>query len=196
MLGTFHEATLRIPDLPGVVRCLEERIQQANAAESGMAAERFATAVIAELSADGATLHVANRAHPATLLVHRGQARPLEPGTPSLPLGLADLGGPDIPVDRYALPAGAVLVLFTDGVVEARDHRGVFYDPLPRLSRPLPPDPDRVLEALLTDLNQYTAGQLDDDVALLAIGLPLDANDGPGKTPAAPRRKADHGRRG
>ncbi|WP_258308469.1 PP2C family protein-serine/threonine phosphatase [Streptomyces sp. NWU339] len=195
LLGTFHEATLRISDLPGVVRCLEERIQQANAAENGRAAERFATAVIAELSADGSTLHVANRAHPAPLLLHHGQARPLEPGTPSLPLGLADLGTPDVPVDRYPLPAGAVLVLFTDGVVEARDHRGIFYDPLPHLSRPLPPDPHHVLDALLTDLHRYTAGRLDDDVALLAIGLPRHPDDGPGKTPAAHRRTADDGRR-
>ncbi|MFC5854468.1 PP2C family protein-serine/threonine phosphatase [Streptomyces chlorus] len=195
LLGTFHEATLRIPDLPGVVRCLEERIQETQAAESGGEAERFATAVIAELSADGSTLHVANRGHPAPLLLHHGRARPLEPGVPSLPLGLADLGDPDVPVDRYVLPEGAVLVLFTDGVVEARDHRGVFYDPVPWLSRPLPPDPDRVLDALLADLYRYAAGHLDDDVALLAIGLPPDANDGPGKAPAVHRREADNSRR-
>ncbi|GAB2771403.1 PP2C family protein-serine/threonine phosphatase [Streptomyces chlorus] len=195
LLGTFHEATLHIPDLPGVVRRLEERIQEANAAENGVEAERFATAVIAELSADGSTLHMANRAHPAPLLLHRGRVRPLEPGTPSLPLGLADLGGPDVPVDRYVLPEGAVLVLFTDGVVEARDHRGIFYDPIPRLSRPLPPDPNHVLDALLADLHRHAAGHLNDDVALLAIGLPHDTNNGPGKAPAVHRRKADDGRR-
>ncbi|WP_237409027.1 PP2C family protein-serine/threonine phosphatase [Streptomyces sp. M2CJ-2] len=199
LLGTFHEATLHISDLSGVVRRLEERIQETNAAENGGEAERFATAVIAELSADGSTLHVANRVHPAPLLVHRGRARPLEPGVPSLPLGLADLGSPnvlpDVPVDRYTLPAGAVLVLFTDGVVEARDHRGIFYDPVPRLSHPLPPDPNHVLDALLADLHRHAAGHLDDDVALLAIGLPRHANDGPGEAPAAHRRKTAHSRR-
>ncbi|WP_406727795.1 PP2C family protein-serine/threonine phosphatase [Streptomyces sp. GD-15H] len=195
LLGTFHEAALRAPDLPGVVRWLEERVQEANAAEGGTGPETFVTAVIAELSADGSTLRTANRGHPAPLLVHRGRARPLEPGAPSLPLGLADLGGPDIPVDRYALPEGAVLVLFTDGVVEARDHRGVFYDPVPRLSRPLPPDPDHVLDALLADLYRHTAEHLDDDVALLAIGLPRDTDDGPGKAPAAHRTEADDSRR-
>lgn len=181
LLGTFHEATRRAPDLPGVVRWLEERMQEANPAEGGAGLEMFVTAVIAELSADGSTLRMANRGHPPPLLVHRGRARPLEPGTPSLPLGLADLDAPnvlpDVPVDQYTLPDGAVLVLFTDGVVEARDHRGVFYDPVPRLSRPLPPDPDHVLDALLTDLYRYTAEHLDDDVALLAIGLPRRADD-------------------
>ncbi|MGY3201357.1 serine phosphatase RsbU (regulator of sigma subunit)/branched-subunit amino acid transport protein [Streptomyces sp. TE5632] len=182
LLGTFHEATLRAPDLPGVVRWLEERVQEDHVAEDGAGLETFVTAVIAELSPDGSTLRMANRGHPAPLLVHRGRVRPLEPGTPSLPLGLADLGTPnvlpDIPVDQYALSEGAVLVLFTDGVVEARDHRGVFYDPVPRLSRPLPPDPDHVLDVLLADLYRYAAGCLDDDVALLAIGLPRDADDG------------------
>ncbi|WP_326750790.1 SpoIIE family protein phosphatase [Streptomyces hirsutus] len=199
LLGTFHEAALRAPDLPSVVCWLEDRVQEANVAEGGTGLETFATAVIAELSADGFTLRMANRGHPAPLLVHCGRTRPLEPGMPSLPLGLADLDIPnvlpDIPVDQYALPEGAVLVLFTDGVVEARDHRGDFYDPVPRLSRPLPPDPDHVLDALLADLYRYTAGHLDDDVALLAIGLTRDANDGPGKAPDVHRREADDGRR-
>ncbi|MGW5968973.1 PP2C family protein-serine/threonine phosphatase [Streptomyces sp. NPDC055186] len=181
LLGTFHEATRRAPDLPGVVRWLEERMREAKLTEDGTGLEMFVTAVIAELSADGSTLRMANRGHPPPLLVHRGRARPLEPGTPSLPLGLADLDArnvlPDVPVDQYTLPDGAVLVLFTDGVVEARDHRGVFYDPVPRLSRPLPPDPDHVLDALLTDLYRYTAEHLDDDIALLAIGLPRHADD-------------------
>ncbi|MFC9953903.1 PP2C family protein-serine/threonine phosphatase, partial [Streptomyces prasinus] len=194
LLGTFHEATRRAPDLPGVVRWLEQRMREAKCAEGGAGLETFATAVVAELSADGSTLCMANRGHPPPLLVHRGRARPLEPATPSLPLGLADLGAPDIlpdvPVDRYALPEGAVLVLFTDGVVEARDHRGVFYDPVPRLSRPLPPDPDHVLDALLGDLYRYTAEHLDDDVALLAVGLHRDADEGPGEDPADPPGEA------
>ncbi|GGR16657.1 hypothetical protein GCM10015536_22780 [Streptomyces griseomycini] len=191
LLGTFHEAALRAPDLPGVVRWLEDRVREANVAEGGTGLETFATAVVAELSGDGSVLRMANRGHPAPLLVHRGRARPLEPGTPSLPLGLADLGvpdgPPDVPVDRYDLPEGAVLLLFTDGVVEARDHRGVFYDPVPRLSRPFPPDPDRVLDALLADLYRYTAGHLGDDVALLAVGLPPDADDGPARPPEGTR---------
>ncbi|WP_055696214.1 PP2C family protein-serine/threonine phosphatase [Streptomyces prasinopilosus] len=198
LLGTFHEATRRAPDLPGVVRWLEERMQEVKRAEGGAGLETFATAVIAELSADGSTLCTANRGHPAPLLVHRGRARPLEPATPSLPLGLADLGvpdvPPDVPVDRYALPEGAVLVLFTDGVVEARDRRGVFYDPVPRLSRPLPPDPDHVLDALLGDLYRYTEEHLDDDVALLAVGLSRNAHDGPGGAPAVRPGEADGGR--
>ncbi|WP_245641066.1 PP2C family protein-serine/threonine phosphatase [Streptomyces megasporus] len=183
LLGTFHEAALRTPDLAGVVRWLEERVREHDVVEGGTETEGFATAVVAELSADGSTLRMANRGHPAPLLVHHGRVRPLEPDTPSLPLGLADLGPPDVPIDRYTLPEGAVLVLFTDGVTEARDHRGVFYDPVPRLSRPLPPDPDRVLDALTADLFRYTAGHLGDDVALLAVGRPEHPTPTPTPTP-------------
>lgn len=56
----------------------------------------------------------------------------LEPKEPSLPLGLGDLAGPVVPVDRYDLPPGATLVLFTDGIIEARDRTGAFFDPVPR----------------------------------------------------------------
>ncbi|MEW2321429.1 SpoIIE family protein phosphatase [Streptomyces griseoincarnatus] len=55
---------------------------------------------------------------------------------PSLPLGLGGLAGPVVPVDRYDLPPGATLVLFTDGIIEARDRTGAFFDPAPPLTCP------------------------------------------------------------
>ncbi|HZG06479.1 MAG TPA: PP2C family protein-serine/threonine phosphatase [Streptomyces sp.] len=169
LLGTFHEAATRLPELPDVVRRMDERMREVNAAEGEAGTESFTTAVIAEIRDGGSVLRAANRGHPAPLLVHRGRVHPLAPGAPALPLGLGDLGGPQVPVDRYALPPGATLVLYTDGVVEARDDRGTFYDPVPALSRPLPADPDEVLDALLADLARHTGGRLDDDAALLAI---------------------------
>lgn len=170
LLGTFFEAAAHTPDLPELVHRLEGRCQRMNALPGDReAAETFATAVVAELSADGATLHVANRGHPAPLLVGGGRARSLEPGTPALPLGLADLGGPDVPVDRFEMPKGATLVLFTDGLTEARDRTGAFYDPTPCLSRSISSAPDRVLDTLTADLARHTGGRLSDDSALLAV---------------------------
>lgn len=179
LLGAFFEAAVREPDLQQVVNRLEEKMGWLNADQSDPgASETFATAVIAEISADCGTVRVANRGHPAPLLVDGGRARPLEPGSPSLPLGLADLPTPnapdahdthDVPVDLFDLPPGATLVLFTDGLTEARDSRGVFYDPLPPLSRPTQPAPDGLLKALIADLCRYTDGHQEDDVALLAV---------------------------
>jgi len=175
LLGTFHEAAIHLPDLPDVVGRLEERMQRLNAEEEG-GAESFATAVVAAVPADGTALHVANLGHPAPLLVHRGRVRPLEPTTPALPLGLGDLGRTKVSIERYPLPPDATLVLFTDGVVEARDRNGTFYDPVPFLSRPLPSDPDAILDALLADLARHTGGPLEDDAALLAVTRRTDTS--------------------
>ncbi|QIP83138.1 serine/threonine-protein phosphatase [Streptomyces sp. Tu 2975] len=175
LLGSFHEASNHRPDLQGVVQQLEDRMQAAIRHSSGEEAESFATAVIAELPPDYSVLRIANRGHPAPLLVHNGRADPLEPTTPSLPLGLGVLAGDEVHVDRFALPVGATVVLFTDGIDEARNANGVFFDPVPVLSRRFPPDPDAVLEAVLGAVFQHTGGGLQDDAALFAVTLEADA---------------------
>ncbi|MFJ3104411.1 PP2C family protein-serine/threonine phosphatase [Streptomyces sp. NPDC086835] len=175
LLGSFHEASNHRPDLPGVVQQLEDRMQAGIRQSSGEEAELFATAVIAELPPDYSVLRIANRGHAAPLLVHNGRAAPLEPTTPSLPLGLGVLAGDEVPVDRFDLPVGATLVLFTDGIDEARNASGVFFDPVPVLSQRFPPDPDAVLEAVLGAVFQHTGGSLQDDAALFAVTLEAEA---------------------
>ncbi|MFI8305360.1 PP2C family protein-serine/threonine phosphatase [Streptomyces sp. NPDC085927] len=174
LLGSFREACLHQPDLPGVVRQLEDRMRAGIEEASGAETESFATAVIAEIPSDYSVLRIANRGHEAPLLVHDGKASPLEPATPSLPLGLGALGGDEVPVDRFDLPVGATLVLFTDGIDEARDTDGVFFDPVPVLSRHFPPDPEVVLDTVLSAVSRHTGGALQDDAALFAVTLGPD----------------------
>ncbi|MGY3203077.1 PP2C family protein-serine/threonine phosphatase [Streptomyces sp. TE5632] len=179
LLGSFHEASDHRPDLTGVVRQLEGRMQAGIRQASGEGAESFATAVIAELPDDYSVLRIANRGHEAPLLVHDGKVIPLEPTTPALPLGLGVLSADDeVPVDRFDLPVGATLVLYTDGINEARDADGVFFDPVPALSRPLPPDPDAVLGTVLDAALRHTGGRLQDDAALFAVTLDPPAPTG------------------
>lgn len=175
LLGTFYEAAAHIPGLTDVVDRLEELMQRVNAeTEEGL--ESFATAVLIDVPNDGSVIYVINLGHPAPLLVHQGRASPLEPAAPSLPLG--NLGRNRVLVDRYTLPHDATLVLFTDGLVEARDRHGTFCDPVPFLSHTLPADPGVILDALLADLTRYTEGHLDDDAALMAVTRPPDASGG------------------
>ncbi|MGW5095817.1 PP2C family protein-serine/threonine phosphatase [Streptomyces nodosus] len=181
LLGAFYEAAAHIPDLTGVVDRLEELMQWAGAEEE-YGPESFATAVLIDVPDDGSALYVINLGHPAPLLVHQGRASPLEPSAPSLPLGLGDLGRTRVPVDRYTLPHDATLVLFTDGLVEARDRHGALYDPVPFLSRPLSTDPGAILDALLADLTRHTEGPLDDDAALMAVTRLPDTSDDTHKT--------------
>ncbi len=169
LLGAFREACDHQPDLAGVVRQLENRIQEGAARATGAEAEAFATAVVAELPPGRSELRVANRGHEPPLLVHDGAVHALEPAAPSLPLGLGALGGEGVPVDVFGLPVGATVVLFTDGIDEARDEEGVFFDPAPVLARPLPSDPETVLDTLLTAALRHTGGRFHDDAALLAV---------------------------
>ncbi|GHF12646.1 membrane protein [Streptomyces werraensis] len=168
LLGVFHAAALQVPDLPSVVEAAEIQVQDLKGREEDPPFEDFVTAVFVEILPDRSTLRVANRGHPAPLLVHEGGVTALEPKEPSLPLGLGDLAGQVVPVDHYDLPPGATLVLFTDGIIEARDRTGAFFDPVPPLTRPLPPDPGAVLDAMLTALFRHT-GELEDDAAALAV---------------------------
>lgn len=170
LLGTFDEAARSLPDLTRVADRLEKLMQGVNNDAEGEG-ESFATAVLVDVSNDGAGLTMLNLGHPAPLLVHQGRAQPLEPCAASLPLGLAGLGRGPIPVAHHPLPPDAVLVLFTDGLVEARDRHGTFYDPVPFLARHVSPgeEPGEVLDALLADLSRHAHDRLDDDAALLAV---------------------------
>ncbi|MFC8984250.1 PP2C family protein-serine/threonine phosphatase [Streptomyces sp. NPDC057115] len=202
LIGSFREASHHQPDLPGVVRQLEERMQGIVAEATGAETETFATAVVAELPPDYSELRVSNRGHEAPLLVHEGKAVSLEPSTPALPLGLGLglglglLGTDDIEVDRFDLPVGGTLVLFTDGIDEARDANGAFFDPALALSGDLPADPEAILDTLLAAVSRHTGGTLQDDAAVFAVtlgaGRPAPGADGHRPAPArAPRPARD-----
>uniref|UniRef100_UPI0006E356B5 PP2C family protein-serine/threonine phosphatase n=1 Tax=Peterkaempfera griseoplana TaxID=66896 RepID=UPI0006E356B5 len=174
VLGAFREVADRCDSLPGLARGLERaltRLGQVDGAPDGD--ERFVTAVVAEISPDHRTLRVVNRGHPPPLLVHGGRVRALEPTRPAVPLGLAALAGEaEAPVDAFELPPASTLVLYTDGVTEARCPDGSFYDPLPRLSRPVPLEPGALLDAVIADLAAHTGTHLTDDAAMLAVTRP------------------------
>ena len=85
--------------------------------------EKYATAVIAKLRRDG-ELEYVNCGHIPPLLVCGGEV--IRPSHGNLPVGLL----PDVTYesDRYSLHAGDRLVLVTDGVTEAENHTGEFFD--------------------------------------------------------------------
>ncbi|WP_432109657.1 PP2C family protein-serine/threonine phosphatase [Streptomyces sp. AA1529] len=131
--------------------------------DSAAAAEEERTA------SDRVVLRVVNRGHPAPVLLHRGRAVLLEPTTPALPLGMTDLGVWPQQLDEYAFPRGAQLLLYTDGLSEARNPEGDFYQPAERLSRTSFADPEELLATILVDVAAHTGGRSADDMALLAV---------------------------
>ena len=77
--------------------------------------EDFVTAVVVQVATDGSAI-VLNCGHPPPLLVRAGQATQLDPPEPTPPLGL---GARPEPL-RLALALGDRILLYTDGVSEAR----------------------------------------------------------------------------
>jgi serine phosphatase RsbU (regulator of sigma subunit) len=132
--------------------------------------EGFVTAVVIDVADEnGGGLSIANCGHPPPLLIHDGTVEQLFPGVPGLPLGLGDLTRQTQHIDTYDMAVGDVLLLYTDGVTEARDAEGTFYPLDDRLARWTADSPDALLEAIRDDLLHYVDARLADDIAMVAV---------------------------
>jgi hypothetical protein len=136
----------------------------------------FATAVLAELDTDTGVLSWVNAGHPQPLLLRAGKLVRSLHARPMLPLGLVVNGRPDtvITVGREQLQPDDRVLLYTDGVTEARSPTGAFFgdqaliDLLRRnfaAGLPAQETMRRVVHALL----DHQQGQLTDDATLLLL---------------------------
>ena len=136
----------------------------------------FATAVLAELDTDTGILSWINAGHPAPLLLRHGRLVRSLRSRPTLPLGLVINGRPPttVTVGREQLQPDDRVLLYTDGVTEARSPSGAFFgdqaliDLLRRnLAAGLPAQETmrRIVHALL----DHQQGQLADDATLLLL---------------------------
>ena len=82
---------------------------------------------------DEPVARLVNCGHPAPLLLRAGQVREAEPSAPSPPINLAWLVGGEYHVDVVPFAGGDTMLLYTDGVSEARDRTGAFYPLMRRL---------------------------------------------------------------
>ncbi|MFH8409014.1 PP2C family protein-serine/threonine phosphatase [Streptomyces sp. NPDC018019] len=178
VIGAFREAAEQEASLEAVAGRLERALQREGSRREGLDQfEGFTTAVLAELPSDEhAALRVLNRGHPAPLLLAPdGELCELMPKSPALPLGMSEVAGWPDRADETSFPAGSILLLFTDGVTEARNRDGVFYEPVQRLGgRVWSGDgPEALLDALVADVAAHTGGETADDMALLAVQRPV-----------------------
>ncbi|MFI8520931.1 PP2C family protein-serine/threonine phosphatase [Streptomyces sp. NPDC085481] len=163
VLGAFREAAHDEPDLSGVSTRLERAMNRT------LCGERFVTAVIAEVREDR-TVALLNYGHPSPLLVHAdGSARFLSPNRRALPLGLGIHGAEGPETLSTTFHPGEQLLLYTDGVTEARDGRGEFYPLASRLHLLEADSPELALDALHSDIVAHAGGPLGDDAAMLLL---------------------------
>ncbi|MET9695641.1 PP2C family protein-serine/threonine phosphatase [Streptomyces sp. NPDC006529] len=193
VLGAFREAAEQEPALEGVARRLERALAREGVRRDSLDAfEGFTTCVLAEIPRGTGLLRIVNRGHPEPLLLGPdGSAAPLYPAEAAMPLGMGQLGSWPDRADEWAFPVGATLLLYTDGLSEARDRAGEFYDPPARLRGRVFPGPEEVLDALTTDVRRHTGGGATDDMALLAVARPGGGRPGRRRTvPAVPHERA------
>ncbi|MEV3933382.1 PP2C family protein-serine/threonine phosphatase [Streptomyces sp. NPDC049944] len=171
-LGAFREAAVREPDLTAVADAVEDAVVRHNgfSAETGET-ERFVTALLLGFD-DGDRVQVVNCGHLPPRLLHGGTASAVALDRTSVPLGMAALGGEARTAERVGFPPGADLMVFTDGVTEARDADGAFYPFDERVGRWVGQEPDDLLDALRADLETFTGGVRRDDVAVLVLSRP------------------------
>ncbi|MCL5736256.1 MAG: SpoIIE family protein phosphatase [Actinobacteria bacterium] len=127
----------------------------------------FTTVFLGLLNPHSGNLVYSSAGHPPPLLTNNGRVVPLE--SAGSPLGVfRDARYHD---GQINMPDDSLLLLYTDGVTEARSQNGFFgeerlSDSLTRArGRPV----DRVPSMLLEDALRFSDGHLDDDVALLAV---------------------------
>lgn len=166
----FREAAHDEADLPALARRLDTSLGRYSASLPAQdAPERFATAVLAEIPADGRHAAILNCGHPPPLLLRRGRVTPLEPDVPSPPLNMAALIGTGYHVDTVPLARGDQLLFYTDGVTETRNRAGAFF-PLHRWVGGRPPvAPAELLDRLRAELLRFSDGRLDDDIAAMMV---------------------------
>ncbi|WP_420711562.1 PP2C family protein-serine/threonine phosphatase [Streptomyces sp. NRRL F-4489] len=108
--------------------------------------------------------------HPPALLLRDGRAHTLDLRHTALPIGLGTLTGPpDYEIETFPFHPGDLLLLYTDGVTEARDADGAFYPLAERAGAWSRSSPQHVLRRLREDLLVHTGGRLGDDAAAVAV---------------------------
>ena len=207
VLGVFREVAHEVYTLAEVARRIDASLARRPAAPL----EEFVTAVLAEIDPAAGTLTVYNCGHPPPLVLSPGpgsqtasdgqagsdrqagsggqqlpQVTVVDVPAPALPLRLMSLGGTSGAERTVPLHPGDALLLYTDGVTEARDGRREFYpleERVAGLAARSGGSTEDLLERLRDDLLRHVGAPLDDDAALLLVRV-TGAWDGRAAQPA------------
>jgi len=170
MLMATFQASLRTLSTSGIA--LTDLVTGANryACSNSQGGVRFTTAFFAELDPATGEVFYLNAGHNAPILRKKtGVAERLDTG--GIPIGI--FAESTYQVGRTRLESGDWLVVFTDGVVEAVDHKDEEYGEtaLMRIvNREPESSPAELLRSLFSDLDRYVGNtQQQDDITCLLL---------------------------
>ncbi|MEU6773682.1 PP2C family protein-serine/threonine phosphatase [Streptomyces sp. NPDC046759] len=169
LLGAFRESAHRHIPLAELAAVLEQSIARhaADLEPPEEAGERFATALLVEIPDRDPITRMTSCGHPPPLLLSPGHAVSVPSLHPSPPLGVH--APAEHTLDVFSFEPGDTLLLYTDGVVEARDTGGRFYPLTERAARWTDDTPEALMHHVRRDLLIHAGGRLDDDAALIAL---------------------------
>jgi hypothetical protein len=150
---------------------------------AGQAGTRFVTALLADLELGIGRLRYLNAGHPPPVLLRHGKMVKILRSPVRVPLGLGHLARTAPQIGWEQLEPGDRLLLYTDGVTEARDAHGTEFgvDRLVDLAErhhhdglPAPETLRRISRAVL----EHQRGHLQDDATLLLLEWPANGPTG------------------
>jgi serine phosphatase RsbU (regulator of sigma subunit) len=159
VIGEFRAAAVSTNDVAQVAREVDRRLLPYLPDP-----EDFVTGVLVDIDHDG-HFSVVSCGHPPPVILTADCGVVQLEVDPSPPLGL----GVDPVATAGVLHAGDRLLLFTDGLIEARAPEGGFVDPAPLMAAAAAASFESALDGLLESLQRATGHALEDDLALLLV---------------------------
>lgn len=166
-VGAYRHARRSGVELPSMLATMD-------AAVAGLMGDTFVTALVAQLDVVSGRLSWMSAGHPAPIVVRNGGALDEQPQRPALPLGLGMAARDDARTTELSLQPGDRVLLYTDGVVEARSPEGEEFG-LERLIDQVVRESgsgllaSEVLRRLVHACLQFQGGRLRDDATMLLL---------------------------
>ncbi|UXY32851.1 PP2C family protein-serine/threonine phosphatase [Streptomyces sp. HUAS TT20] len=170
IIGAFREAAHQHTSLPELAAALERSVARnlPDLVPEEEPGERFATVLLVEIPDEGHLTRILSCGHPPPLLLSPAGTVTI-PVHPAPPLGVGAPTPTEYTLDVFSFEPEDTLLLYTDGVIEARDPGGVFYPLAERAAQWAGSAPEELLHHVRRDLLAHVGGRLEDDAAIIAL---------------------------
>ncbi|MEU0968659.1 PP2C family protein-serine/threonine phosphatase [Streptomyces sp. NPDC005917] len=174
LMGAFREAAHRYGSLVELIDALEGSICRHLAeytvhSTADDLEEHFVTVLLLDIPDDSPVAQTINCGHPPPLLLRKGSVTALYPSATQPPLGMCTLPRGRWTTDVFTFDDDDALLLYTDGVIEARGPDRSFYPLAERVAQWTDLGPEALLHHIRDDVLTHVGGRLGDDAAMVVI---------------------------